>query len=121
MPPPLWEATAPGPLNIYGNTEIQIAVCDFLSTSRPLLAVLGSGVQGRPLLCVALAHNNNISAELEKTYLLTINIIIQYLVHLLSISIWNSVMIWRGKLSTYDTHLLCFQGFPVIHSACQHV
>ena len=35
MPPPLWEATAPGPLNIYGNTEIQIAVCDFLSTFVP--------------------------------------------------------------------------------------
>lgn len=31
------------PLNIYGTTEIQIAVCDFLSSSLPLLAVFREG------------------------------------------------------------------------------
>lgn len=59
-----WKAFSPlrgdstRPLNIYGDTETQIAVCDFLWSSQPLFAVLGSEVQRLPLLRTAIAFHN---------------------------------------------------------------
>lgn len=39
IPPPPLRGDSTRPLNIYGTTEIQMAVSDFLSSSLPLLAV----------------------------------------------------------------------------------
>lgn len=49
-----------GPSNIYGTTEIQMALCDFLSSSRPLLAVFKSEA---PLFCTAVAYHRYILSQ----------------------------------------------------------